>query len=200
MHISLLKSGEKGESLFLKPITFYLRAFISFAIELKRKYIKKKVIFSEWRIEDIPELLNLYKEDGTEIDDSTILAKSLTSLKDWGFCLIAKYKSKVIGSVVIRRFPDEILYYRDWWVFVLLVAKKYRNLGIGKSLMKEAMEKAKSNGAKEVKLMVNFNASPAINLYKKLGFSKISIPGLDEELAKNEIKHNREYLLMGFKI
>jgi len=172
----------------------------------RNRYVRGKVLFSECRIEDVPSVVNLYKEEsnGTNniniADEIASVSRSLTSLKDWGFWLIAKYKEKVIGSVVIRRFPDEILYYRDWWVFSLFVGEKYRNLGIGKTLMEKAIEKAKESGAKKINLIVNSKALPAINLYKHLGFTEISIPGIDEELVRRELEHNWKGLIMGFRI
>ena len=61
----------------------------------------------------------------------------------------------------------KIPYYRDWWVWDLLIGEGYRNLGIGKALMENAIEKARQRGAREIKLIVDSKAIPAIRLYKK---------------------------------
>lgn len=82
-----------------------------------------------------------------------------------GFVVTARDEGKVIGAVVMNRtgmsgyIPENILVY-------IAMHGGYRGKGIGKELMKKAIEKADGN----IALHVEPN-NPAKFLYEKLGFT-----------------------------
>ncbi|OGL39599.1 MAG: hypothetical protein A3C43_08430 [Candidatus Schekmanbacteria bacterium RIFCSPHIGHO2_02_FULL_38_11] len=106
------------------------------------------------------------------------------------------YKIGFIKSAVKRA---RIAFCREWWIFGLLVGKRYRGAGIGKILMDKAIGMAKRDGAKEIKLMVNTKSIPAINFYKKFGFAEVLFRGIDENPGKREAGYKKEYLAMMLK-
>ncbi|MEM1620073.1 MAG: ribosomal protein S18-alanine N-acetyltransferase [Fervidicoccaceae archaeon] len=89
--------------------------------------------------------------------------------------LVAEIEGKVVGYVMCRvevgfghlnKVPM-----RRGHVISLAVAERYRRLGIGTALMKEAIEALKNvYKAREVYLEVRVSNKPAISLYEKLGF------------------------------
>ena len=57
----------------------------------------------------------------------------------------------------------------------LFVTEDYRKKGVGYALVSAFMEGAKSNGVKKLFLEVRESNLPAVNLYKKAGFTFLSI-------------------------
>lgn len=91
---------------------------------------------------------------------------------------------KKVGSVALLKFDESNLFYPDWWLLGMEVRTPYRGAGIGKNLLYMAINKAFEVNANKVNLLVLRTNHIAINLYKKMGFKKISIPALDEQLEK----------------
>ena len=88
--------------------------------------------------------------------------------------LIARHKGKPAGCVGLLEESSEAslmtyLYVRD----------EFRGLGIGKDLVRAITEHAGKKNYKIIQLHTNLLLKAAINLYKSLGFEKIS--------------HNKEY-------
>lgn len=82
-----------------------------------------------------------------------------------GFVLVAKEGEQIVGSVVVNQtgmqdyIPENILVY-------IATHKDFRGKGIGKELMKKAIELAKGNVALHVE-----PHNPAKFLYEKVGFT-----------------------------
>jgi ribosomal-protein-alanine N-acetyltransferase len=75
------------------------------------------------------------------------------------------------GLSLLRSFPKFV---RKGHVVSIAVLEPFRKRGIGKSLMEKSMNSMKEDfKAEEVYLEVRISNEPAINLYKKLGFSII---------------------------
>jgi ribosomal protein S18 acetylase RimI-like enzyme len=123
-------------------------------------------------------------------------ARHIRNLKGWGYFLIATAGKKAVGAVVIRRFPEEVKLQPDWWIFSLLVSMRYRRLGIGKDLLRLAVQKAAARGAKRINLWVFEDNRAAINLYHNMGFQRDSIPGLDEQIEEEIQQGKRRRIIM----
>lgn len=94
-----------------------------------------------------------------------------TTLKDWiqnpkdDLILVAKEGNKTVGMILVYLL-------RDWALCSdVFVVPQYRRKGIGKALIKKALEHFKSKGIDGLHLVTHLNNS-AINFYKKLGFKK----------------------------
>ena len=82
--------------------------------------------------------------------------------------LVVKDNSKIIGFAGIKVIlPDAD-------IMNIVVKKDFRNQGIGSLLLKELINLSKSLNVKDLFLEVNEKNTPAILLYNKFGFKKIS--------------------------
>ena len=82
--------------------------------------------------------------------------------------LVVKDNSKIIGFAGIKVIlPDAD-------IMNIVVKKDFRNQGIGSLLLKELINLSKSLNVKNLFLEVNEKNTPAILLYNKFGFKKIS--------------------------
>lgn len=86
-----------------------------------------------------------------------------------GYILIALYKGEAIGVCALIKAGDNV-----FELAKMAVSAEGRGKGIGFILGKEAIDKARKSGAKTVYLESNTILRPAINLYQKLGFKKVS--------------------------
>lgn len=75
---------------------------------------------------------------------------------------------------------DKIIGYTGMWVLFgeaqitnVAVMPEYRNLGIGRKMMKEIIQIAKSKGADAMILEVRPSNDSALHLYKSLGFKSV---------------------------
>ncbi|MBF2066577.1 MAG: GNAT family N-acetyltransferase [Calothrix sp. C42_A2020_038] len=70
---------------------------------------------------------------------------------------------------------DQITGLRHAHLFLLYVVPEHRRRGIGKALMEYAQTWARARGDRQIGLQVFSNNTPALNLYKKLGFQAQSL-------------------------
>ena len=82
--------------------------------------------------------------------------------------LVVKDNSKIIGFAGIKVTVP------DCDIMNIVVKKDFRNQGIGSLLLKELINLSKSLNVKNLFLEVNEKNTPAILLYNKFGFKKIS--------------------------
>lgn len=82
--------------------------------------------------------------------------------------LIILYKNMAIG----RLYIDEFLGNKDIRIIDISILPNWRNKGIGKSILTEILNQAKSQDKKVSIHVESFN--PAMHLYKRLGFEKVS--------------------------
>jgi len=122
--------------------------------------------------------------------------KRVLNLKDRSCILKACLGKWIIGAVVLVFITEEEKspYPPGWWIFSLLVKKRYRGLGIGENLVRKVLGKSIDRGARTVNLLVNEDNIVAINLYQKIGFSKNYDINMDE-LAEEESREGKSRLI-----
>lgn len=97
--------------------------------------------------------------------------------------LVAEVSRRIVGYMMNRIEIDEGFFRRDivrrGHVISIAVLSEYRRRGIGRALMIEGMRRMKEiYNAEEVILEVRVSNTPAIELYRKLGFQVVRIiPG-----------------------
>lgn len=108
--------------------------------------------------------LEQYGDPKAHISAALEYAISATSGKG-GFVVVGRLENKIVGAVIVNNtgmkgfIPENILVY-------IAVDSTQRGLGIGKSLMKAALQKAEGAVALHVE-----PDNPARKLYEKLGFT-----------------------------
>jgi len=110
--------------------------------------------------------------------------------------LLAKRDGMIIGRATLHNFVGSDSHYQGWWIFGMWVNWRYRRLGIGEQLTKEACDLASAQGANEIKLLVFQDSKPAINLYQKFGFHRILIPEIEQELQQEVSKAPRRRIIL----
>jgi ribosomal protein S18 acetylase RimI-like enzyme len=110
--------------------------------------------------------------------------------------LSAMRKKTVVGTVTLKDSRESNPLDNGWWISGMWVNWRYRGLGIAKRMTEMTCDFAANQGACAVKLLVFRDNKPALGLYKKLGFARISLPGLDEELREEAKKFCREQIIM----
>jgi len=86
-----------------------------------------------------------------------------------GFILIALYKNKPVGSCALIKMDDD-----TFELAKMAVSAAAKGKGIGLLLGNAAISKARENGATKLYLESNTILKPAISLYHKLGFKKVT--------------------------
>lgn len=101
------------------------------------------------------------------IDDNYIVTNHFNKmLDDENIIILAYYINKIIvGYILIRRTSNNTCLLDG-----LYVEKEYRNKGIGKSLLTEAISRIKNMNVKYVDINVMYNNIIAKHIYEKLGF------------------------------
>jgi glutamate/tyrosine decarboxylase-like PLP-dependent enzyme/GNAT superfamily N-acetyltransferase len=85
-----------------------------------------------------------------------------------GAVLLACRGDEILGTTALKPIGDDSLE-----LCKMGVSEGTRGLGIGYVIGEAAIKKAKESGAKRLYLETNSSLSPALNLYKKLGFSRV---------------------------
>lgn len=88
-----------------------------------------------------------------------------------GHIFIALYEGEAVGVCALMKMYN---FEYDYELAKMAVSPKAQGLGIGSLLGNAIIEKARSLGAETLYLESNTILKPAINLYQKLGFKKVS--------------------------
>jgi DNA-binding MarR family transcriptional regulator/N-acetylglutamate synthase-like GNAT family acetyltransferase len=105
-------------------------------------------------------------------------------LKKGGHILMAIYEDQPVGTCALIKMKDG----SGYELAKMAVSPEVRGKSIGFLLGKAAIERARDNGAKRVYLESNTILKPAINLYHKLGFRKITGPPSPYERANIQME------------
>jgi len=188
---SLVKqSGRK----ILGSILEKLQGFNLYGI-LVKKFIKGDILYQRASLDETYS----FSEDEPQAElekPSGAFKKEHAKSEDSDYCFLAKRKGRSIGGVTLTKFPQSDYAYTGWWIFGLRVNWRCRGIGIGEKLVKMAVETAVKHKASEIKLLVFEDAKRARNLYQKLGFHRISIPELDEQLIQEAKKTLRRRIVL----
>jgi len=120
--------------------------------------------FKRLNVEWITQHWNLELADEKALDNPTeyIIDKG-------GAILMALYNDSAVGSVALIPFDDSTLELAK-----MAVSPDVRGKGIGRVLGEFALERAQKMGAQRVYLESNSVLTPALSLYRKLGFCDLS--------------------------
>jgi ribosomal protein S18 acetylase RimI-like enzyme len=84
-----------------------------------------------------------------------------------GAIFLCRQDGKLAGCVGVRRFNDTTAELKRMWV-----RSEFRSLGIGETLLQQALDFAKKTGYPSINLDTLAVMTPAISLYKKYGFEE----------------------------
>ncbi|MSR07717.1 MAG: N-acetyltransferase [Gemmatimonadetes bacterium] len=117
----------------------------------------------------IEEYFAVEGRDRIELDDPErhILATG-------GHIFVAEDGTTVLGVVALIPEHDGA-----WELVKMAVAREARGRGVGRALGEAMIAKARSLGASRVELLSNTVLTPAISLYRALGFVQVPLPATD---------------------
>jgi putative acetyltransferase len=84
-----------------------------------------------------------------------------------GAIFLCKQNEELAGCVAVRKFADKTAELKRMWV-----RPGFRSLGIGESLLQQALAFAKGAGYEAINLDTLVIMTPAIQLYQKYGFQE----------------------------
>ena len=116
----------------------------------------------------IPKGVTPPPKDIIEDEELRIYVKDFGKYKD-DICFVAEVEGRVVGAVWLRVIDDYGHIDDDTPSLSISVYKGYRNLGIGKALIKNVLEELKKRGYKKTSLSVQ-KANYASEIYKKVGY------------------------------
>ncbi|MCC2545669.1 GNAT family N-acetyltransferase [Hymenobacter sp. BT175] len=98
-----------------------------------------------------------------------------------GFIFMAEQQGEAVGTAALIREPDG-----NFELAKMAVSPKAQGLGIGFLLGQAAIAQAREAGARHVELLSNRILTPALSLYRKLGFAEA--PLLPSEYQRADIR------------
>lgn len=116
----------------------------------------------------IPEGVTPPSRDIIKDEALQIYVKDFGKQKD-DICFVAEVDGRLVGAVWLRIIDDYGHIDDDTPSLSISVYKEYRNLGIGKSLIKTTLDELKKRGYKKTSLSVQ-KANYAYEIYKKAGY------------------------------
>jgi GNAT superfamily N-acetyltransferase len=124
-----------------------------------------KIYFQQLNYDWIKKYFNVEKEDIKLLENPDKLI-----IKKGGAILIAKLGDEIIGTCGLIKLSSE-----TFELVKMAVAEKSRGRKVGYLLGEGIIKKAKEFGASKIQLETNSILTPAINLYKKLGFVEMPL-------------------------
>ncbi len=92
------------------------------------------------------------------------------SIHNKNACYVAVASGQVVGWCLILQSSRKV--FSHCATLGMGVVKDFRGKGIGSSLIKTALSRAKANGMERIELEVFENNAPALRLYEKIGFKR----------------------------
>lgn len=91
-------------------------------------------------------------------------------LEKGGHIILAKIGDTIVGTTALLKDNDEF-----FELVKMAVDERFQGRHIGEKLALAAIEKAKAMGAKQLFLESNRKLTPALNLYRKMGFKEVKL-------------------------
>lgn len=127
----------------------------------------QSVIIREYTVKDFREILEIDKEVFSPKNPAYDVYVYLTYGSD---LLVADTGSKIAGYIVTMDVDDT-----TGKIISFAVRREFRGMGIGKMLLKRAIERLAGRGKKKIMLEVRVSNISAQNLYKKYGFKIVEV-------------------------
>jgi len=128
---------------------------------------------------DIPELIelltDLFTQDIEFVPDSIKQKSGLEAIisnPEIGEILIIKDDDRTVGMVSLLYTISTALGGKVAILEDLIMHKDYRQIGLGKELLNEAIRFSKERNCLRLTLLTDFNNDVAINFYQQFGFKK----------------------------
>ena len=168
---------------------------------LTRNLLRKRISCYIATAEDASDLCQIYLINKSAEQEHPVeeQIKRLENLKGLGYTLIARVGKEIAGALVIRKYPENSELYPDWWILNLFVLARYRALGVGQELTRMAIQEAAAQDSAKVYLLVFEQNKVAVNLYRKIGFQRCSIPKLDAQLEEEAQKTGKRRIIMNIQ-
>ena len=126
-----------------------------------------KVVDADRCDELLTKLIQDERQYNNAIDENYIVTNHFNKmLNDENIIILAYYINKIIVGYILIRKTDNNTCLLDG----LYVEKEYRNKGIGKSLLTEAILRIRNMNIKYIDINVMYNNIIAKHIYEKLGF------------------------------
>ena len=131
-----------------------------------------KVVDADRCDELLTKLIQGERQYNNAIDENYIVTNHFNKmLNDENIIILAYYINKIIVGYILIRKTDNNTCLLDG----LYVEKEYRNKGIGKSLLTEAILRIRNMNIKYIDINVMYNNIIAKHIYEKLGFVEYEI-------------------------
>src|SRR5271165_6359083 len=119
-----------------------------------------------------------FEERITRESEAKWLADSLVKMEeDSMISVVAELDGSIIGHTQVDKGTKSVNKYHG--ELGISVAREFRNMGIGRELIKIALDESRRIGVKTLTLRVFANNSRAIHVYEKIGFRQVGrIPNL----------------------
>lgn len=194
---ALLKSDFMGlTKIHTRPVTF----LISFKKLLRDAACS--VLIKQWK--------PMEKEDVVSIEDSMlpeVLRIQAEGFKNGSPEKLIKYSKNSRSIFYVIRSKDKIVGYCMYYlkpalsfkglekqsvILSIAIDKNFRGRGLAEKVLRSSIEEMKVNGISSIILYVNVNNSPALHLYRKIGFKEIrqvkNICGQGENCHEMELR------------
>jgi ribosomal-protein-alanine N-acetyltransferase len=124
----------------------------------------KSLIIEEMKKEDLNQVMEIEEKSFSDPWRESFFSQDIDN--ESAMPLIARSNDRVVGYVCLWKILDEIQ------ISNIAVAPQLRRRGIGEKMIEKILKIAQEKDYRRITLDVRISNLPAINLYKKLGFSE----------------------------
>jgi len=131
---------------------------------------------------DASALLRLFGQEKLPGVRQPVGALARNIAEEGGLALLAIVGRRPAGTVALCRFPDDDPLYPGWWLLGPVVRARYRRAGIGRELLRQALEDAAGRGADWIYLLAYDDDAATRTLAQQAGFLPANLPALRARL------------------
>ncbi len=125
-----------------------------------------------------------YWTDPEISDPVRMVVDKIESASDPVHVLIATLRERIVGTIVIQRFPETVNAGPDWWISDIIVRARYQGAGIGRGLIIKALLKAEQSGAQGLGGNVSVQNAKCIGMCENLHGLQMKLQDYSKNFAE----------------
>ncbi len=153
---------------------------------IAKRFIGRRIRYRTANVDDAADIARLfgYWSVPEQSDPVGLTVAKIEGRDGPSHILVATLREKIVGAIMIQRFPEPVAAGPDWWISDIRVPVRYQGAGIGRGLIIKAGFKALQDGARRLGGQVTGSNTKAVEMCERFSGRQIAPEQYSAEFAR----------------